>query len=507
MRRARINLAISIFAAAAGILGGTYGYGAYYRGEHYRHRVEAALTKFFGLPTTVGAIEPHTLRSRVLSDVEMYLPDHRARIFWCPRAIWDAATAEGIDGTTLRLHESVLTVGSEHWESEDYMRVLRASLLHNFSDLDIDRVEFINATLTWPRKDFRLRVNGMNGRIDFDEHNRGVAELSSRSLNGIAVTEPIRIRALIDPGSDQDFLPEVTLEVPPLPLAGLGLNSVLGSPVTQGSFAGKVTLHQSPQGDTIELKGLAQGVRLDELTHGLAGGPLTGTVDLTIHEAIIREQHLERLRFNGEIRGLNVDPLLERYNLPAIGGQVDLQLLNGLIEDENLLTLVVSGDWRQGSLGVLTRYLLGAPIEGRLSVRIHSLVVQEGQLASGNIDLTALPPKGQAGHIDRDLLLGLLEKHLKVKVPQMLASLIPESIEYVRGEAKLLIDGTTLQMLNLARPTGEAILTIRVGGQELPLVPSIDQTFNLAPMIERARQRAIDWRDRLRQPATQPHTD
>jgi len=214
MRRRRLLLAWGILLVTGAILGGSAAYGLYYRSDAYRRRVERAMTAFFGLPTDLEAIAPYTLKSRLLTQVEMWLPERRARVFSCPRAVWDASGRQD-GGTVLHLFEPVLSIGSEEWESDDYMRVLRASLLHNFSELNIRQVQFHDCSLTWPRRDFQMRAEGVNGTVEFDQHGRGEALLTSRALNGVSVGEPIRIHARIDPADPDDFLPEVTLDVPP----------------------------------------------------------------------------------------------------------------------------------------------------------------------------------------------------------------------------------------------------------------------------------------------------
>lgn len=499
MRPQRLLLAFGMFACAGTILGTTAAYGLYYRSEAYRQWVEGALVRFFGLPTDVAAIRPNTLESRLLRDIEMWLPGRRARIFHCPAAVWDASgRVDG--GTALHLYEPSITVGSEEWESHDYMAVLKASLLHDFSDLDIREVHFNDGQLAWPRHDLQIMAEGVNGIVTFDEQGRGEAVLTSQSLNGTRVAEPIRIRALIDPANEDDFLPEVTLEVPPLPLATLGLDQVLQSRITRGSFAGRITLRQAEAADTVEISGRAEDVSLEEFTRRLEGGPLAGTVDLTIHRGMLLNRELCELRFDGELRDVVVDPLLQRFGLPAIGGKVNLRVDNGRLEGESVAALSLFGHWHHGSLAGLSQLLLGTPgVEGRLDVRINSLVVRDDEIASGNIDLLATPPADQPGTIDRDLLLGLLDKHLGLHLPAVVTRMLPESVEFVRGEAKLLIDGTRLQILTLPDPVGDgAILTIRIAGREMPLVRNIDHVFDLAPAIENARRRALEWKQNLR---------
>lgn len=506
MRPRRTLAAVCAFLAIGGLLGGTIGYGAYHRGERYRRHVEGLLTDFFGLPTDIGRIRPHTLHSRELLDVQMWLPDRRGRIFQCPRVIWDTSGAETAEGTVVHLFDADMTVGGEEWEHEDYMRVLRASLLHNFTDLDIRQVRFHNASLSRPRRDFELRAGGVDGNIVFDDEGRGLAELTSRSLNDVQVSEPIRIQARIDPHLPDDFLPEVTLQVPTLPLNGLGLDQTLKSPVTQGSFEGRITLRQSAaSADVVELSGLAQDLRLEELTRSVSGGAVRGIVDLTIHRAVLEQDRLVTLRFSGEVRDLEVDTLLARFGWPAIGGRVHLQVYNGLADEETIHRLGLVGSWTGGSLDGLSEVLFGAPgVQGDLTVRVNSLIVEENELASGDVDVIAVPGNERPGTIARSLLVDLLEQQLGVKLPRFITSLLPEQVQYVRMGAKLLIDGPHLRVLNLPGGRDSSILTIRIGDREIPLVPEIDRVFDLKPLLDKAREHAEQLKQNLQQRRRRP---
>ena len=81
----------------------------------------------------------------------------------------------------------------------------------------------------------------------------------------------------------------------------------------------------------------------------------------------------------------------------------------------------------------------------------------------------------------------------------MLARMLPQSVEFVRAEGKLLIDGTRLQILTLPDATSGngALLTVRIGGQELPMVRAIEQSFDLTGLMDRARAQAKEWKDKL----------
>src|SRR5207249_11418664 len=112
---------------------------------------------------------------------------------------------------------------------------------------------------------------------------------------------PMQITARLAPREAQ-FLPEVTLTVPTLPIKRLGIEEALRTRISQGSFAGQITIRSTREGDQIELKGTARSVLLEEFTGQLSEGPIQGQMDITIDEARVRNHALERLRCSGQIR-------------------------------------------------------------------------------------------------------------------------------------------------------------------------------------------------------------
>lgn len=499
------------FLVIGGVIGGTLGYGAYYRSDRYRRQVESDLTGFFGLPTQVGAIGPHSFNARELTDVEIWLPGRRDRVFRSPRVVWGRG-AGGADGTVLDVHEAVLRIGSEEWEKEDYMRVLRASLQHNFEDLDVEQVRFHNARFDWPREDYRLVGEGVAGTIVFDERGRGQAELSADALNGTKAAEPIRISARLDPEAE-DFLPEVTLTVPPLPLAVLGLDEMLRSKVTRGSFAGQVTLRQLPGPDEVELSGRAEDLHLEELTRRLAGGPVSARLGIEIEEAVLRGRQLKRIAFRGELRELDVDALAARMGWPEVGGTARMTVKEARITESGVERLELAGEWTGGSLDAIARAVLGrSGLHGPVRATVNSLVVENNAPIRGDIDIDGSPQAGRVGRVDLSLLTGLMEDHFGVTLPGFLVALSPESIEYVQLGVKLLVDSDRIHVRSVDGPAGSAMITLKTKGNGFPLLGDRSVSFPMAPILLRVKAKVDrvrrEWERRLvRPPAAMPSAD
>ncbi|HOB73235.1 MAG TPA: hypothetical protein PKG54_01800 [Phycisphaerae bacterium] len=491
MRKRRVLIALLVFIAVAVSLGATLGYGAYHRSELYRRRTEERLTRFFNLPTDIGRIRPLEFTSQELSQVQVWLPDRRERIFHCRRAVWDTAGAANGTAALVSIESPVLSIGSEAWRKEDYLRVIREGLAHNYRDMNIDEIRLSEASIIWPRKDFRLLAEDVDGSILYDDQGRGDATLTCRKLNGTPVREPIQILARIDPHEDE-FIPEVTLVVPTLPLQALGLDELLGGTVTQGSFTGRITVHQEPFGDRVRLSGSAASVHLEELTRRLPWGPVPAVIDLTIDEILLFEQDLERLAFRGELRQLQPGSLLAGLGLEDLGGEARLTVRDARLTGNGLEHLAFSGEWLGADANSFIRQVLGkGGIRGRLFVHVHNLEIRDNRLVAADAAIQVLPPRHGPATVDRTLLLELIKEKAGLSLPERL---LPESVEFTQMSARLLSDGRRLRILNSAGQGGPPVITAKVLGRELPLLADLDESIDLEPLQERLRERISEWR-------------
>lgn len=490
----RTIAAVSIFLIVASALGTTLGYGLYFRGDGYHREVEARLTAFFGMPFEVGRIRPHSLTARQLLEVRMWLPDRRARVFDCPRVVWDAAGAEQGAAARLDLHHPIIEIGSGEWEKDDYMRVLRASLQHDFHLLNVQEIRLHDARLRWPREDFELLAEEVSGEIRFAADGTGKAVLTAQRINGLTVSEAIRITARVEPRNEA-LLPEVILTVPRLPLAGLKLEPLAGGPVTRGSFEGRITLRQEPPNHEIEVTGVATDVQLAELTGRVETGPIPALLNISIEEGRVRNRRLEHLAFRGEITDLEVDALGPRFGLPAMGGKLRLSVLQARLSEKGIGLVRAAGEWRDASLEqLLEAARVTGRATGRLRVRLNSLRVEDDALTGGDIDIHIEPPPGRPGIVSRELLLSLLRRYTSAALPE---ALLPAEIEYAHAGAKLMIDDRQVRVLAVEGPAGKSLVTLRVLGRDMPLAGDLDLTFPLDPLLDEARERVQKWKSRL----------
>lgn len=514
--RERLILAAGVAIALGGILATCAGYGLYYRSDAYRRYVERELTAFFSLPVEIGRIEPHTLHSRVFRDIRLWLPDRRDRVCTFAQAIWAEQNAETGPDICLDLANGSISLGSSQWEREDYWRVLRAAFTKNLAAVNLKQVRLHGMDLRWHRPQMPLTAEDVTGRIDFDASHRGEATLVAASLNGHRVAEPIHIIARLDPAADQ-FLPEVRLTVPPLPLATLRLDALIGGELRHGRFQGTVVYRQRGDVEDLELAGQAEDLQLRELTARVPFGPLDGRMSVRIDAAdvqVLPARRLRSIRFGGRIEDLALRPLLARAGYANLGGRATLTLDDVLLGPDGIRQLLARGEVESVPLEALTRQLGAGVVRGDLHAQLGSLQILENRLAAMTADVDVIAPKsGGPATIDRSLLLGVLRQSLGLAIPDSVASMLPEQIEYTQLGAKLFVKDAQLRILGPPATDHESIATLRLLGQEVRIPPP-RRPIPLEAVGELVQQRAreVDF-DRLRrwwsttEPATRPAAD
>lgn len=468
-------------ALITALVGGTAGYGLRFRTDTYRRDLEQRLSLFFQLPTEVGRVEPHTLHSRVFRDVRIWLPDRRDRVFDCPLAIWTQAPGGRASGLQLDLVGGTLSIGSEQWLPEDYRRVLRAAFTRNLADLDLRLVRFQGVDFAWPRRGARLTAEHVTGQVVFDGQRRGEAMLVASSLNGVRVAEPVHIFALVRPEED-DFLPEVRLTVPKLPIATLQLDQPLRAPVHSGRFEGTIVYRQHGEAETVHVSGRAEGLALRELTAGAPFGPIDGWLQLRIEDSTIAGSPpvLESIRLSGQLDDLAIGPLLQRAGYRGVDGRAAVRIDQLHLQGSQVRELSAGGRLGGVSLEPLTGALGRGVIRGDLSVLLNSLRITDDQIATLDADLQVRPPRNSPGTIDREMLLNTFTRLIGVSLPEQI---LPEKIEYAQIGAKLLANRGRLRVLGRVGPHGRAILVLRLLGQEVP-VPPPTETFSIQPVLD-----------------------
>ncbi|HKQ46529.1 MAG TPA: hypothetical protein VJZ71_00490 [Phycisphaerae bacterium] len=484
-----------------GSLAWTTGYAIHLRSEDYRKEVEVDLSNFFELPSEVGRIRGRTFSSRSFHDVAIWLPDRRDQVFGCKEAVWHEVETAGGEHHELDLRDGVLALGSDRWVKEDFRQVLESGLGHNFEDLNLTRVGLAGFEVSFRKRDFAIRCRQTSGEIDVSDPANGIARLHAYELNGHPIAQGVQIYARFLPKNGVQ-VHEVQLSLPTVPLETIGLDSLLGGQVTHGRFSGSVQFLQNASDPEVWVRGQLEDAELGELTRTIALGPLSGRISVNVDGARIARSVVTHLRGSGRIKKLSLAsfaPLVSTGELAGTAsfdidvvdlamGHVNRLRFGGVVEGLSLESILAP--WGRGSA------------TGRLSVRVNNIEIVDDHIKSADIEVSAVPPAGGQGTIDRALMLSAVEKAFHFAWPESLPqNLLPEKVEYAEFGLRLLVRDDQLRILGTHGDDGNTILTIRIAGMTFGVVKSRPGHIDLGPylteMLERARaydpERVRDW--------------
>lgn len=485
LRRRRI-LFWGVLLAVGGALGTTLGFGLYLRSGWYADSVAERLTRFFDLPTEVGSVVPLDLRSLELRDVVVWLPEKRGRVFGGRRIVWEPSRSEADEsGYELKIRGGSFWIDSERWGARDYRRVLDSGLGHNFAEIGLRRVELSETDLNWVDRGLALSTRQATGSVIFDEPGVGQVSLLSNWLNDHRVDEPIHIFArFLSNGGVR--IEQVTLDAPRVPLAALGLESLLGVQSLQGDFSGRATYREVNGSQRVELRGRVDGLRLEDLGGVIGAEGLVGSVGVWVDEGRITDGRLERLTFRGRIDDVLLAPIAAMFSLPDAGGRAKVFVHQGEMRDGKMSWLGLSGRVEGLSLETLAQFFGQGQITGSLRVEIPTLVIREGRIGSADLRFVAEPPEDEPGWISRELLSSLAQRVAGVTLPDIL----PERIEYARLGVRVVIEGETVRVLGTHGRRNTTILTLKVFGRDLGVLFQPARSYELQPILDRIRAEA-----------------
>lgn len=472
-------LLLAVLVLCGGSVWGSLAYGLYLRSDRYRHSIEADLTAFLQLPAAIGRVQPLTRYELLAEQVQVWLPGSKTEIFRCQQAVWQAHRDEHDRYHALVLRDGRFFIDSGQWSRRDYRRVLESGLGHDFADLRLEEVRVHNLDFIWRSNDFTLTTRQTSGVILFQDDDRGRATLDSRSLNDHPLEQPLHIHARFRT-TPIITIEEVELEVPPVPLGVLKLDRLVGATTTTGSFAGRVIYRErEDRADTV-LSGFVEDVLLAEVTAPWLPTPITGGASLYIDHAGVVEQDLKRLKFRGQLNDVALSTVFPLIRIPDAGGVASLEIHLAEIADDRIGELRLSGRADDLSLATLCNLLGRGSITGTLNVRLHQLRMKDNRLLSAELDVTAVPPPGEAGWIDKALLQTVAEQVLGFPVPDI----IPDRVEYTKLGAKLLLEGGRLRVLGTHGKNNNAILSVRLFGREVGVLYQPSRSYDVQPWID-----------------------
>jgi hypothetical protein len=465
-----------------GSLSVTAGYAIHQRSDGYRLDVERRLSEFFELPCDIGRIRGHTFSSRLFGDVAVWLPGRRDRVFSCAKAIWSELVRDGREVNELTLANGQLTLGSDRWAQTDYRQVLKSSLGHDFEDLRLSSVMMQDFEIAFARAGFALRCREASGEIDMSNPRSGVARLHAYELNGQPIVEGVRIVARFLPKNGLE-VSDLLLVVPRVPLGAVGLGSVVGGDLSQGAFEGSIQYLAKAGSPEFLLRGNLEDARLEELTRRLPVGPLSGRVSVDVQQARFAEGMLTQVRGRGAISDLGLSFLSSVLGGGPVSGSASIHLDSVDIAEDHVHRLQFTGQAQDVSLEQVLRPIGRGSATGRLAIRVNSVDIVDDAIKSADVEIRALPPTGEAGTIDRELLLGLAEEALDIKWPPALPErILPAKVEYAEFGMRLLVRDNRLRILGTHGSNGKKILTIRVFGQPFGVIEEQTGSIDLAPM-------------------------
>lgn len=475
-----------------GSLVATAGYACHVHSDRYRRNLERDLHAFFELPTDIGSIRPLTFSSRLFEGVTVWLHDRRGPVFHCDRAVWREDTSQSEPVHHLDLHRGTLSISSEQWKRDDYTRVLKSGLGHDFDAIRLGEVRLHDFGVEFQNHGVKLSCGKADGIITFgtERGSDGVIRLSATELNGKQTGQPVQISARFSPSGGVS-VHDVLLTVPDLPLSALGIDAALQTKTTTGRFSGKLEFATEQNAPNISLSGRLSDIALEEVTRLLAAGPIRGKLDIAVDRARLVDRVVTHLSGRGEIRDLRLGDLSRLAGYPQITGRADLSIRAIDLALGHLNRLVADGRIQDVPLEAVTALVGKGEVTGRLAIQINSLRASDDRIDWADIEIEAVPPRGaEAGTIHRELLINGLTKLLDFSWPSSIPqSLLPEHVEYARFGVRLRIENNQMRVLGTHGSGGDTILTLRIFGAEVPVIKSLRHEIDLTPRINALRDR------------------
>ena len=494
-------LALTVLATLGG-LGAVLAWGLYVRSDAYRRRVQRESSAFMDMDVRIGQVVPLDLDRRAFDDVSAALSGNGTTIFECRRAVW-------YDNGDRRLDLAGFALRLGVWPAQRYRQVLRGGLAHDFHDLGLREVRTSDGTIRWEHPRWPLRLEGVHGIIRFEQPPRGQADLVASGLNGHAVPDGVRVAARFltsAPGGNRPgpFIEQATLTVPSIPLGYLETEGLLGSALHSGRFEGTITFREDLAGVPRQRFGAAgsvDGLDLAEVTGGLPTGPVGGRLSVTLDRLEIDDRRHVGTAFAGSLSELDLHGVGRLLGIRGLDGKADLTIhaqleVRGQPRQIDVGRLSARGRCDRLPLSILPA--LGAPgaITGHLTGELRRLEIVDGQIIAAELELRAVPPIGAPGTIDREVLVEAMRNALGFSpLPSVV---LPERIEYIALGLRLAVDQNELRIHGTHGLDRKVILTVRLGGKEIPLVRAPDRPYDLAGWLTEFNRRAnaVD-RDRL----------
>jgi hypothetical protein len=485
MRGVRFTAIAFLTVVTLGSLAIAGGYAWHLRSAGYRNSCARALSQALGLPAEIGRIVPRSWRTREFQQVHIWLPRRRDEAAFCERALLTRTPLAGQPRAyELDLRGGRCEISSRTWLREDYRFMLESGLRPGFGPQGPRRVRLSDMDLVFERERFRAALEDASGLLSFDDPHLGRATLSCGRFNGHAAPTPVTLHAEFTPQATGVRLDLVRLQVPELPIAIVGLDTLAGLDLKSGTFSGQVVYQETDVDHELTVSGKTALVELAECTGSFLTRPWHGRVpELELQELTLVNDRPERLRFRGVVTNLAAADVLAPWGLGEIGGTATLRIEAADFTPAGIEHLVASGRCTDIDLAKVSRTLGWGQITGQARLVIDDLTIDENRLTSLDAEIRVDPRPTEANSIDRDLVSEVLRRTIGVPLP----SFLPDRFEYTQLGVRLEVRDEVLYVLGTHGPRQKAILSVRIGGEEIPALFAPENPIELRAPLDSLR--------------------
>jgi hypothetical protein len=242
------------------------------------------------------------------------------------------------------------------------------------------------------------------------------------------------------------------------------------------------------------IDGKLEDAELSELTAFLPIGPLSGRLTVNVYAARIAEGRITHFRGRGSVEALDLSAFAPLVGTPTLSGAASLNIDAIDLSLGHINRLRLEGSARDLQLQEWLAMLGQGSATGRLAIRVNNLEILNDDIKSADVEVNVTPPAGQAGIMDRQILLSAAEKMFQFTWPPALPKeLLPEHIEYTQCGMRLLVQDNLLRILGTHGPGNDTILTIDVFGTPVGVIKEQGEAVDLGPYLRELLDRARSY--------------
>jgi hypothetical protein len=457
------------------------------RSAGYRNSCAQKLSRVLGLPAEIGRIVPRSRSAREFQAVRVWLPERRGEAAFCEHAVLTHTPQPGQPKAyELNLRGGRCEISARTWLREDYRVMLESGLRPGFSPQGPRRIALRDMDLVFERDRFRVALRGASGVVSFDEPQLGRATLWCGQLNRHTTETPVTLSAEFTSHATGVRLDLVRLSVPELPVAILELDQLVGLDLRSGCFSGEV-LYRETEGDRqLTVSGKTSQVQLAECTTPFLAQPWRGTVpEMELEELTVTDHRPQRLRFRAVFTDVQLGDVLAPWGLGGIGGTAVLRIHAADLSPDGIEHFVASGRCEDVNLAEIAAAIGWGGMTGRARVVIDDLTIDQNRLTSLDAQIVVQPAEGELNSIERNLLSEMLQRTLGVPLP----SFLPDRFEYTQLGVRLEVRDEMLYVFGTHGPRQKTILSVSIGGQELPALFEPEEPIDLRAPFDSLRVR------------------